>query len=133
MHLCSCYEKRNLNLHGLINNKYFSDKFLILKFLFSELELEQFYSSLSSSSEELFFEFKFDFAALLYTTWSNLSGIALNNRRNNYTAYNAWHQNKSSWIMYENRVLLKETEAKQILIESIEIFFFEKCFVCATW
>ena len=25
--------------------------------------------------------------------------------------------------MYENRVLLKETEAKQILIESIETFF----------
>ena len=55
MHLCSCYEKRNLNLHGLINNKYFSDKFLILKFPFSKLELQQFYSSLSSSSEELFF------------------------------------------------------------------------------
>ena len=36
-----------------MNNKYFSDKFLILKFLFSELE--QFYSNLSSSSEELFF------------------------------------------------------------------------------
>ena len=55
MHLCSCYAKRGLNLHGLINNKYFSDKFLILKFLFSELE--QFYSSsgLSSSSEKLFF------------------------------------------------------------------------------
>ena len=35
MHLCSSYEKRNLNLHGLINNKYFPDKFLILKFLFS--------------------------------------------------------------------------------------------------
>ena len=52
MHLCSCYEKRNLNLHGLINNKYFSDKFLILKFLFSELE--HFYSS--SSSEKLFFQ-----------------------------------------------------------------------------
>ena len=28
--------------------------------------------------------------------------------------------------MYENRVLLKETEAKQILIESIEFFFFSK-------
>ena len=59
MHLCSCYEKRNLNLHGLINNKHFSDKFLILKFLFRELELENVYSSLSSSSssssEELFF------------------------------------------------------------------------------
>ena len=35
MHLCSSYEKLNLNLHGLINNKYFSDKFLIQKFLFS--------------------------------------------------------------------------------------------------
>ena len=55
MHLCSCYEKRNLNLHGLINSKYFSNKFLILKFRFSELE--QFYSSssLSLSSEKLFF------------------------------------------------------------------------------
>ena len=53
MHLCSCYEKRNLILHGLINSKYFSDKFLILKFLFSKLE--QFYLSLSSSLEELFF------------------------------------------------------------------------------
>ena len=48
MELCSSYEKRNLNLHGLINDKYFFDKFLILKFLFSELELKQFYSSLSS-------------------------------------------------------------------------------------
>ena len=47
------YEKRNLDLHGLINSVYFSDKFLILKFLFSELELERFYSS--SSSEKLFF------------------------------------------------------------------------------
>ena len=28
--------------------------------------------------------------------------------------------------MYENRVLLKETEAKQILIESTEFFFFSK-------
>ena len=28
--------------------------------------------------------------------------------------------------MYENRVLLKETEAKQTLIESIEFFFFSK-------
>ena len=55
MHLCSCYEYRNLNLHGLINNKYFSDKFLILKFLCSELELEQFYSSSSSSSKKSFF------------------------------------------------------------------------------
>ena len=55
MHLCSCYEKRNLNLQGSINNKYFSDKFLILKFLFSELKLEQFYSCVSSSSEKLFF------------------------------------------------------------------------------
>ena len=36
MQLCS--EKHNLNLHGVINYKYFSDKFLILKFLFSELE-----------------------------------------------------------------------------------------------
>ena len=55
MHLCSCYEKRNRNLHGLINNKYFSDKFLILKFLFSGLE--QFYlsSGSSSNSEKLFF------------------------------------------------------------------------------
>ena len=51
----SCYEKRNLDLHGLIKNKYFSEKFLILKFLFSELEHEQFYSSSSSSSEKLFF------------------------------------------------------------------------------
>ena len=33
----------------------FSIKFLILKFLFSELKLEQFYSSSSSSSENLFF------------------------------------------------------------------------------
>ena len=33
MQLCSCYEKRNLNLHGLINNKYFSENFFILKFL----------------------------------------------------------------------------------------------------
>ena len=57
MHLCRCYKKRYLNLHGLINSKYFSAKFLILKFLFNELELEQFYSSLSlsSSSEKLFF------------------------------------------------------------------------------
>ena len=56
MHLCSCFGKRNLYLHGLINNKYFSDKFLILKFLFGELK--QFYlsSSLSSSSEKLFFQ-----------------------------------------------------------------------------
>ena len=46
-----CYKTRNLNLHGLIINKYFFDNFLILKFLFSELE--QFYSS--SSSEKLFF------------------------------------------------------------------------------
>ena len=53
MHLYSCYKNRNLNLHGLINNKYFSDKFLILKFLCSELE--QFYSSSSSSSEKSFF------------------------------------------------------------------------------
>ena len=30
--------------------------------------------------------------------------------------------------MYENRVSLKETEAKQILIESIEFFFFRKMF-----
>ena len=56
MHLCSCYEKRNLNLHGLINNKYFSDKFFIVKFLFSELE--KFYSSSSSSSAKLFFWFQ---------------------------------------------------------------------------
>ena len=53
MHLCSCYKKRNLNLHGLINNKYFSDKFFILKLVFSDLE--QFYSSSSSSSKKLFF------------------------------------------------------------------------------
>ena len=51
MHLCCCYEKRNFNLRGLINNKYFFDKFLVLKFPFSKLELEQFYSS----SEKLFF------------------------------------------------------------------------------
>ena len=55
MHFRSCLQTRNLNLHSLINNKYFSDKFLILKFLFSELELEQFYSSSRSSSEKLFF------------------------------------------------------------------------------
>ena len=59
MHLCSYYEKRNLNLYGLINNKYFSDKFLILKFLVSELE--HFYSSLSSSSEELVFRVRIQF------------------------------------------------------------------------
>ena len=53
MHLRRCYKKRNLNLHGLINNKYFSDKFFILKFVFSDVE--QFYSSSSSSSEKLFF------------------------------------------------------------------------------
>ena len=27
MHLCGCYEKRNLNLPGLINNKYFTTNF----------------------------------------------------------------------------------------------------------
>ena len=62
----------------LINNKYFSEKFLILKFLFRELE--QFYSSSSLSSKKNFFsslssssswakpnflEFEFKFAALV--------------------------------------------------------------------
>ena len=55
MHLCSCYQTRNLNLHSVINNKFFSDKFFILKFLLSDLELEQFYLSSSSNSEKLFF------------------------------------------------------------------------------
>ena len=41
--------KTQSQLHGLINNKYFSDKFFILKFLY--YELVQFYSS----SEKLFF------------------------------------------------------------------------------
>ena len=50
-YLRSCYEKCNLNLHSLIN-KYFSDKFVISKFVFSELE--QFYSS----SEKVFFRVK---------------------------------------------------------------------------
>ena len=36
-------------------NKYFSDKFLILKFLFSELELKQFNLSSSLSLDKLFF------------------------------------------------------------------------------
>ena len=39
----------------LDQQQIFSIKFLILKFLFSELKLEQFYSSSSSSSENLFF------------------------------------------------------------------------------
>ena len=86
-HLCSCYEKRNLNLHGLmINNKHFSDKFVILKFLFRELE--QFYSSLSS--EKLFFEFKLEFGKIIEffrvrvrspgqqnTDWLNFCGMVI--------------------------------------------------------
>ena len=29
MHLCSCYEKRNLNLHGLINKNFFPQIFYL--------------------------------------------------------------------------------------------------------
>ena len=47
--------KRILNLHGLINNKYFSDKFLILKFLSSKLE------QFIRVQKNYFFEFKFEF------------------------------------------------------------------------
>ena len=70
----------------MINNKHFSDKFVILKFLFSELELEQFYSS--SSSEKLFFEFKFEFGKITEffrvrslgqqnTDWLNFCGMVI--------------------------------------------------------
>ena len=68
----------NLNLHGKSNKKYFfSNNFLIFKSLFNELE--QFYSSSSSSSENLCFRslssssssakqpsfFEYKFAALM--------------------------------------------------------------------
>ena len=51
MHLCSCYEKMQSQFTWLDQQKIFSDKFLILKFFFSEPKLEQF----CSSSEKLFF------------------------------------------------------------------------------
>ena len=58
IHLCSCYEKRYLNLHGLISNTFFPDKFLILKFLFKW-------------TRAILFEFKFEFRKIIFSSSSS--------------------------------------------------------------
>ena len=62
----------NLNSLGMMKKRYF---FLTIFYsLFRFNKLEQFHSSSSSNSENLFFEFKFKFLALVHTVFKDNAG-----------------------------------------------------------